>query len=164
MFLENYSDKALARIYNNNFERAIKTFKGTVLFLYLFFFFVFMPLFFFFLRHCRTAGGMYLIQLVMKKYARKREHRQTLSLTSRFYCLLFVYEIFFREKLRQILERCHADVERFVYPLVDLDVAHGDDHPGLPRGRRSDKVSAKIRTNGMRVFFLCVYRMTMAVI
>lgn len=36
MFLENYSDKALARIYNNNVERAIKSFKGTVLFLYLF--------------------------------------------------------------------------------------------------------------------------------
>lgn len=65
MFLENYSDKALARIYNNNVERAIKSFKGTVLFIYIFFFRFYSS--FFFLRHCRMAGGMYLIQLVMEK-------------------------------------------------------------------------------------------------
>ena len=61
--------------------------------------------------------------------------------------LLFVDEIFSREILRQILERNDTDVERLVYPFVDLDVARGNDHSRLLLGRRRTGTTAKRKLN-----------------
>lgn len=83
--------------------------------------------------HSQQLNSIPTTRLVTYVIGKRRNDVMYISDKSQYYCSLFVYEIIFWEELRKILERCDADVERLVYPFVDLNITHGDNHPWFLR-------------------------------